>query len=84
MQCMHCTRVSAYLLYIDKFSLNLVDVNECETNPPPCGQICRNTVGSYVCSCVSGYTLAEDGLTCNREEGTLYIYYCDNVRTLVL
>ena len=30
---MHCALVSAHLLYIDKFSLNLLDVNECETDP---------------------------------------------------
>ena len=56
-------------LYFDKVSLNLLDVNECETDTPPCSHICRNTVGSFNCSCVSGYTLAEDGLTCNREQG---------------
>ena len=75
MQCMYSTLVSAHLLYINKVSLNLLDVNECETDPPPCGQICRNTVGSFICICVSGYTLAEDGLTCKSEQGTVVLCF---------
>ena len=29
-----------------------------------CDQICTNTQGSFLCSCVSGYQLASDGKTC--------------------
>ena len=32
--------------------------------PADCAQICRNTLGSYSCSCVSGYHLASDGKSC--------------------
>lgn len=39
------------------------DIDEC-SNTIICGQVCRNTVGSYVCSCVSGYTLGPDNMTC--------------------
>lgn len=38
------------------------DINECDDRP--CSQICRNTQGSYVCSCSPGYTLRPDGKTC--------------------
>lgn len=31
-----------------------VDANECELDDT-CSQICTNTDGSYMCSCVSGY-----------------------------
>ena len=41
------------------------DINEClETNR--CGdeyKICVNSIGSYTCSCIPGYTLTNDG-TC--------------------
>ena len=60
------------MLYI---FLNLLDVKECDIDPPPCDQICRNTVCSFICSCVSGYTLAEDGVTCNREQGTVVLCF---------
>ena len=43
------------------------DVDECATNNGGCAQTCTNTVGSFVCSCQSGYTLASNGLTCDGE-----------------
>ena len=42
----------------------LSDNNECSTNHGGCSQICTNTQGSFKCSCLSGYKLAVDGLTC--------------------
>ena len=29
-----------------------------------CHQVCNNTNGSYECACFNGYTLKEDGKTC--------------------
>lgn len=44
------------------------DVNECWTSPGRlCQHTCENTVGSYRCSCASGFHLAADGKRC---EGT--------------
>ncbi|KAJ7383305.1 hypothetical protein OS493_029271 [Desmophyllum pertusum] len=33
--------------------------------PSDCDQICSNTIGSYTCSCISGYQLALDGKSCS-------------------
>ena len=33
------------------------DINECVLGTSDCTQLCNNTVGSYVCSCNTGYTL---------------------------
>ena len=32
--------------------------------PAQCEQSCHNTLGSYTCSCISGYQLAADGKSC--------------------
>lgn len=29
----------------------ILDINECNRNPPPCEDVCDNTIGSYQCSC---------------------------------
>jgi len=33
-----------------------------------CNHNCTNTIGSYMCSCANGYSLVEDGLTCDIDE----------------
>ena len=38
------------------------DIDECEQRP--CSQICKNTLGSYHCSCAQGYILQSDNKTC--------------------
>uniref|UniRef100_A0A8C6YM76 Hemicentin 1 n=1 Tax=Nothoprocta perdicaria TaxID=30464 RepID=A0A8C6YM76_NOTPE len=40
-----------------------VDIDECE-NRDVCQHECRNTLGSYQCSCPSGYRLMANGKTC--------------------
>ena len=37
-----------------------VDINECSTNNGGCSQVCTNTVGSFVCTCNTGYELVSD------------------------
>ncbi|CAI9570965.1 unnamed protein product, partial [Staurois parvus] len=37
----------------------------CSTGDHDCQQICVSTPGSYTCACRDGYTLNEDGKTCN-------------------
>ena len=41
------------------------DVDECSEGIDRCDQNCHNAVGSYACSCDSGYSLDENGVTCN-------------------
>ncbi|MEJ1276576.1 hypothetical protein NN561_007482 [Cricetulus griseus] len=43
------------------------DLDECSQSPKPCNFICKNTEGSYQCSCPRGYVLQEDGKTCKDE-----------------
>ncbi len=45
----------------------LVDINECNTNNGGCNQVCTNTDGSFMCSCNSGFMLADDLVACNGE-----------------
>ena len=41
----------------------LSDVDECEV-AGMCSQVCRNTEGSFICTCVQGYQLRPDGRGC--------------------
>ena len=50
-----------------------VDLDECATGNHNCQQQCHNTVGSYTCSCNSGFDLNSDGRTCT---GTYTIIIC--------
>ena len=36
----------------------IVDINECNVNNGGCEHSCTNTVGSYTCSCNTGYQLS--------------------------
>ena len=40
------------------------DVNECVMGTDMCEGNCHNTVGSYTCSCSTGYTLGVDRQSC--------------------
>ncbi|XP_065677581.1 uncharacterized protein LOC101239423 isoform X2 [Hydra vulgaris] len=43
------------------------DIDECNTFKPPCSWSngkCYNTIGSYFCSCNTGWVLGEDNATC--------------------
>ena len=51
---------------------SLSDINECTTGDNSCDQECINTVGSFVCSCIEGYALNEDGVTCHIPCGGTY------------
>ena len=49
----------------DSFLLICEDVNECASNNGNCSQMCINAVGSYTCSCTTGYALDVNGKMCN-------------------
>ena len=45
--------------------MHVADIDECANNTDGCAQTCTNTVGSYQCSCETGYTLNSDGHACD-------------------
>ena len=68
-----------------------IDANECLVGSDSCAQTCRNTAGSYTCSCNSGYRLNLDGHSCNSircklvYQSLLYISAsCDQISMNVL
>ena len=51
--------------YAPADGINCTDINECATANGGCAQTCNNTVGSYNCSCASGYTLDANAHGCD-------------------
>lgn len=52
--------------YFVSFGLFVLDVNECRHYPGRlCAHKCENTLGSYKCSCTTGFALAADGRNCD-------------------
>ena len=48
-----------------------IDTDECSAVPSVCDSdngVCMNSVGSYNCSCSSGYELSNDNITCNGKD----------------
>ena len=43
---------------------SVIDTDECLTNTDGCNQICINTIGSFQCSCIDGYTLSPNKKSC--------------------
>ena len=41
-----------------------IDQDECLSNTP-CEQLCTNTNGSFECTCLDGYELHSNGMSCN-------------------
>ena len=60
----HCTIIHKVIVSFPYYSF-YIDVDECSESTDGCEQTCNNTVGSYMCSCGSGYRLANNGLMCN-------------------
>eukprot|EP00731_Ephydatia_muelleri_P028193 Em0019g1066a len=42
----------------------MCEINECLASNGGCAQICTNTVGSFTCSCNTGYSLGADARSC--------------------
>lgn len=68
----HFYRQLTHLVSAWKFFKNilifiiLLDFDECLINNGGCGQGCVNTIGSYYCTCIHGYSLDEDERTCHN------------------
>ena len=41
-----------------------LDIDECAADMAGCDQGCNNTIGSFSCTCVEGYTLSDNGKIC--------------------
>ena len=75
--CMGESRSKSRYYYYAPYSDNCIfctclclDIDECRDNTDSCAQNCINTVGSYSCTCNTGYSLASDRHTC---EGRIQI-----------
>lgn len=55
---------SLCIMHGHKYFFFLLDINECTTGSNRCSQNCHNAVGSYACSCYSGYRLNSDRISC--------------------
>lgn len=59
--------------------ISLPDIDECRISNGSCDQICRNTVGSFECSCRKGYKLLTNERTC---QGRNALFLWNSVRFL--
>ena len=60
-----------------------VDIDECKDQNGGCGHNCSNTVGSYRCSCLSGYTLnTTDNASCDGKQNKTACYQMFRVQEL--
>ncbi|XP_055684209.1 low-density lipoprotein receptor-related protein 4 [Lutzomyia longipalpis] len=58
-----CSCRVGFILHANGY--NCTDIDECQfASDPVCSQNCINTIGSFMCSCVSGYVLRPDLRTC--------------------
>ena len=51
----------------DDCNTSCIDTDECAGGTHVCDQGCTNTVGSYTCSCGTGYRLNGNGYQCDGE-----------------
>ena len=49
------------------YCLVIPDIDECTTENGGCNQTCTNQVGSFTCSCGTGFELNVDGLDCDGQ-----------------
>uniref|UniRef100_A0A8C2KSP7 Signal peptide, CUB and EGF-like domain-containing protein 2 n=1 Tax=Cyprinus carpio TaxID=7962 RepID=A0A8C2KSP7_CYPCA len=60
-------------------SLSLgTDIDECRMNNGGCDHVCRNTVGSFECSCKKGYKLLTNERTCQDIDECSFDRACDH------
>ena len=77
---MHCD-----CIYNSKLIFGNQDINECAYRNGNCSHICSNTLGSVICSCMTGYVLNADLRTCDGKMSTTnYVENKNNVWFLYL
>ncbi|KAH9505487.1 hypothetical protein Btru_057440 [Bulinus truncatus] len=54
------------------------DTDECQSDNKTCSQICTNKVGTYECSCFTGFKLSVDKVTCAACQTPFYGQNCSN------
>ena len=59
------------LLMFKICSLRFLDIDECAWNSTRCQENCANTEGSFECTYRHGYTLADDGYSCEGNTNVL-------------
>ena len=47
-----------------------IDINECSSQNGGCEQNCQNTIGSYSCSCLTGYLMDINSYNCTGLNNT--------------
>lgn len=66
------------MFIINSFSfIYNLDIDECSLGV--CQQNCKNTIGSFECSCKPGYKLNQDKRTCYVDNECLVNHNCDQI-----
>ena len=60
-----------YLVYII-MCIVIIDIDECLMDNGGCNYVCNNEMGTFSCSCTTGYELQPDGITCIGEARAFY------------
>ena len=58
-------RIPKYKLQYHACSDNFADIDECSSGTHLCVHNCNNIIGSYTCSCDTGYRLNDDQRQCD-------------------
>ena len=66
---LHYTCDLRLILYYD----DCIDIDECAILNGGCHQVCDNEVGNFSCSCLEGYELDTDAITCVGTSHLVYI-----------
>ena len=56
--------IGSIVSHTSSIMFSLLDVNECNASNGGCNQVCINVIGSFLCSCNTGYELDTDQRTC--------------------
>ena len=59
-----CTFAINYCLKVHFYVHPSTDINECARGIDGCQHNCSNSIGSFFCSCNTGYALTSNGKSC--------------------